>query len=471
MRKSDPMFIGSPVTPQILFNQGVDATLDAMRELAEVNTVMTFSNNMVMRQYQPHFAPGIDKISGHELTDIYVRTHDRYYEKTPLKQRRNPDALWSDRDLIDELCAAAKPRGMQVYARILEPYVITGAIPGMEKCAEINALGEPGPNVCFNHPDYMEFWNAVVTDLVESHPDLAGFKFGQERGGPLMNSLGGGTATCFCKHCIKLAKERGVNERAAREGMLALQTFAREHTQPLEAPVEEKRPRDGYFVTFLRLLAKHPDLLSWERFWMDSRENQRRRIYKTIKSLRATVSVGWHIDHGMSWDLITRAYWDYADMTDHSDWLSIGLYFDCMGPRSLNHFRKYYESLLFADATPELGHAMYFSMLGYDPKLEPGYATQKAKQTSLSAEYVYRETRRAVAGVGGRTKIYSRIGFDVPMNKIPVTEEEVYHATTRALEAGSDGLFVGREWDELKLQNAAAFGRAVRDWKQKHGLS
>ncbi|MGB6222121.1 hypothetical protein [Haloferula sp.] len=465
------MFIGSPVMPDALFNDGIETTLDAMRELSGINCVMTYSNNYASRQYRPNFAPPIDGVSGHEVTDLYVRTHEKYYTDTPLRQQRNPDALWSDRDLIDELCEAAKPRGMDVYARILEPYVITGAIPGLEACAEIDANGEPGKNACFNHPDYMAFWEAVVTDLVESHPEMAGFKFGQERGGPFLTALGGTPATCFCEYCTKLAKQRGLDPSAAREGMLALQKYGADHRQPLAETSDDRRPRDGYMVTLLRLFSRHPGLLAWERFWMDSRENQRRRMYAVMKKIRPTLQVGWHIDHGMSWDLITRATWDYADMVAHSDWLSIGLYFDCMGHRSFSHFRKNYESVIFADARPETAYHMYLSALGFDPEVEPKYASQLEEALSFSAEYVYAESRRAIAGVKaakGKTKIYSRIGFNVPLKPtVEVSEEEAYQATTRALQAGADGLWVGREWDELKPANAAALGRAARDWMSK----
>jgi hypothetical protein len=47
-----------------------------------------------------------------------------------------------------------------------------------------------------------------------------------------------------------------------------------------------------------------------------------------------------------------------------------------------------------------------------------------------------------------------------------VTPEEVYQAVTKALDAGVDGLWVGREWDELKAANAEAFGNAIRDYKK-----
>lgn len=455
--------------PQGLYQRGIEASLDAMQELAGINTVMTFSNNMVAKQYRPEFGHATDPETGQPITDVFVHTDEAHYASTSLRQAKNPTHLYADRDLLNELAEAARPRNMQVYARILEPYTITGAIPGLEACAEVDIHGATANTACFNHPDYVNFWEAVVTDLVTGHSELAGFKFGQERGGPFMKAIGGGDATCFCQHCTRLAESQNINVDEARAGFTALKEFGEAHRQPLDAPVDERRPNDGYLVSILRILSKYPALLAWERFWMDSRENQRRRIYTTIKKIRPSVQVGWHIDHGMSWDLITRATWDYADMVEHADWLSVGLYFDCMGPRSFNHFRKNYEALMFADARPDLAHAMYFSLLGYDPKVQPSYADQLKAQCSLTADYVDAETRRAVEAVrttGSKAQVHPRVGFNVPMNNMEVSENEVYEATTRALKRGADGLWLGREWDELKPANAAAFGRAVRDWQQ-----
>jgi len=466
------MLIGSPAMPQGLYQNGIGPTLDAMQELACINTVMTFSNNMVGRQYRPGHAPTSDPATGTPVTDVFVRCDERHYAATPLRQAKDPSHLYADRDILDELEEAATPRGMQVYARILEPYIITGAIPGLEACAEHDLHGRSTQTVCFNHPDYMAFWDAVVADLVIGHPGLAGFKFGQERGGPLMRTLGGGQATCFCTHCRTLARQRGIDAEAARAGFLALQAHGEAHRQPSNGPDASRRPIEGYLVSLLRILIRHPALLAWERFWTDSREDQRRRIHRTIKQIRPSVQVGWHVDHGMSWDLMTRAAWDYADMVGHSDWLSIGLYFDCMGPRSFNHFRQNYERLLLADAPPALAHALYFSFLGFDPATQPGYAEQLEKQCALSEDYVASETCRAVRAVratGAATQVHARIGFDVPLCDIPISEEQVMRATTSALEAGADGLWIGREWDELKPANAAAAGRAIRDWQQRQG--
>lgn len=296
--------------------------------------------------------------------------------------------------------------------------------------------------------------------LIWPNTILAGFKFGQERGGPLGAVLGGQTATCFCSHCQGKAVSEGLDAEAARRGFLELREFV------LQARTEG-RPRDGFLISFFRVLMRHPEVLAWERFWMRSREDQRRRIHAKLKSIRPAIQIGWHIDHGMSWDPITRAAWDYEEMVPHSDWLSIALYFCCMGPRSFNHFRNRYESLLLADTDPETAYAAYLGILGFDPAREPGHAAQLDAPQPFSPDYVRREALRAVHAVRGRARVYARIGFDVPMHPVHVPPAAVRESVLLALDAGVDGLFMGREWEELKPENARAFGDAVRDWQRR----
>jgi hypothetical protein len=459
VRQDINMFIGTPVLPEILYERGIPECLDAMKELAGVNTVMTFTHDHVFNQYRKDFQPKTDA-HGNEYTNVWVKTHPEYY-RDPALQGRNDEGKYAGRDILDELYEEAQPRDMKVYGRILEPYVITGAIPGFEAFAEVDANGNKGRNVCYNHPEYMAYWDSVVEDLVRTHPYLAGFKFGQERGGPILSSMGkANPGTCFCEHCLPLAKKRGIDPEVARKGLIAIQEFG----NSINAG---EKPVDGNFVTFFRILATYPDVLAHEQFWMDSREAQRKRMYKKIKSINEKVQVGWHIDHGMTWDLITRATWDYSKMGPYSDWLSVAVYFDSMGRRSLGHYNKNYKDILFGDASEEHSYPMYLSMLGYDPEMEPPLDQHRNQDTSFSSDYVYRECRRAVEAVNGAASVHARPGFDMPGYNCNVTPEEVYNATTKALEAGVDGLWCGREWDELRPENAQAFGNAVRDWHAK----
>ena len=455
-KSRNEMFIGTPVLPEVLYERGIEECLDAMQDLAGINTVMTFTHDHVFRQYNKNYAPKTDK-EGNALTNVWVKTNAEYYSEPGL-QGKDMNTMYADRDILDELEEAARPRNMKVYGRILEPYVITGVIPGFESFAEIDANGEKGRNVCYNHPEYMAYWDSVIKDLVRTHPAMDGFKFGQERGGPILSSMGKRSpGTCFCEHCLKLAEKRDINIERARKGLIAIQEFGNKINAG-------EKPVDGNFVTFLRILATYPDVMAWEQFWMDSREAQRKRMYKLIKKLNEKVQVGWHICHGMTWDLITRATWDYSKMGPYSDWLSVAVYFDSMGRRSMGHYDKNYKDILFGDADEKYSYPMYLSMLGYDPETEPPLEQHRQHDTSFSSDYVYRECLRAVKAVNGSALVYSRPGFDMPGYECNVTPEEVYQSVVKSLDAGVDGLWCGREWDELRPENAAAFGNAVKDY-------
>lgn len=450
------LFLGTLVEPAHMYETGIGKALDEMQAVVGINAVMTFTHTHTSRQYRPQHAQQRDE-AGRPLTEVWVKTNPKYYA-SPALQGKDPQALYADRDIVDELLAEAKPRGMQVYARILEPYVITGAIPGFEAFAQVDLHGKKTNQVCFNKPGYIRYWRSVVEDLVRGHPELDGFKFGQERAAPLLGALGkDAPGTCFCPDCLAIARRKHIDVKKAKAGLEALQALGRQIR-------EGRRPVDGNFVTFLRVLTTYPEVLAWERMWMESREAQRRRIYAQIKRLNPKVQVGWHVDHGMTWDLFMRASWDYADMAQHADWLSVAVYFDSMGRRSQGHFERNYQKILFGDAPESLSYPMYLSMLGYDPKVEPTLEQHRKHDTAFTSDYVYRESLRAVQAVGGKAKVYVRPGFDMPGYDCDVQPKQAYDAAHKALEAGADGLWCGREWKELQPKNAQAFGDAVRDW-------
>lgn len=450
------MFVGTPVLMEVFFKEGIGAALDRMQTVGGINTVMCFSHRHVFRQYENNYAAFTDE-DGREITDVWVKTDPKYYDD-PQLQGKNFSAKYADRDMFDEVHEETARRGMGLYARILEPYVVTGAIPGMEEWVEIDAHGRKTDHICFNHPGYIRYWESVVNDLVINHPYLNGFKYGQERGGPLLDTMGkSGNGKCFCPHCLKLAKERGLDADEARRGLLAVHDYG-------ERIRNSEKPVDGNFVTFLRLLTQYPEVLAWEQFWMDSREAQRKRMFRQIKGIDPKIQVGWHMDHGLTWDLITRATWDYTTMGPYSDWLSVAVYFDSMGRRSRNHFDLNYRDILFGDADEKTAYNMYLYMLGYNPAQQPPIEAHRAHDTAFDPEYVYAEVSRVVKNVKGQAKVYSRPGFDMPGYDCGVTAKQAYDSVRLSLEAGADGMWIGREWGELTPANAQAAGDAVRDF-------
>jgi hypothetical protein len=90
--------------------------------------------------------------------------------------------------------------------------------------------------------------------------------------------------------------------------------------------------------------------------------------------------------------------------------------------------------------------------------------------SGLSADYVARETKRAVADVAGEVKIYPGIDIDVPVlggsgksTDKRTKPEDVSRALRAAFGAGADGVVLSREYVEMWLANLSAAGDTLRE--------
>ena len=111
----------------------------------------------------------------------------------------------------------------------------------------------------------------------------------------------------------------------------------------------------------------------------------------------------------------------------------------------------------------------FYALFGYDRQREP--KVDQLDSTGFSPDYVYRETKRSVASAAGRTKIYPGIGFDVPWESkhVAADPEKVYQSVVKAFEAGADGIVVSREYEEMRVPNLKAVGRAMSELARKNG--
>jgi len=82
----------------------------------------------------------------------------------------------------------------------------------------------------------------------------------------------------------------------------------------------------------------------------------------------------------------------------------------------------------------------------------------------LSADYVYKETKRSVEYVAGtKAQIWPGIGIDVPGGTHKDTPEWVRDAVAAAMRGGAEGVVLSRSYSEMKPENLAGAGRAMRE--------
>src|SRR5581483_816067 len=443
--------IGIQVGAVSFLDEGTDQVLDLLQERGAVNAlflaVFTYGRGIGGRQVPGQPLPD----HGRQEYDLnfhggnFATPHEAFYTQTKLKPVKAPDH--GSYDLIADVLPKAKKRGMAVYAWYEDSF--GKDMPAVDSVREIDLEGRPGSSLCPLHPDYRGFLTGLTEDFCQSY-GIDGVMWGSERQGPLHNAIGGrvgrgdpSRVTCFCEFHQKAARERGIDVARAREGFTKLDRF-------VQATRAGQRPADGCFVEFWRLLLDYPELVAWEKLWTDSKHAVYAEIYQAAKKSRPDVQVGFHIWHNNSFSPFFRAEQEYSEFAKTADFLKIVLYNNCGGPRYANYIENI-GTTIFADLPKEEVLHLHNLWLGYGAEAP----LDKLPTAGLSADYVGRETRRALADVGGKTRIYPGIDIDVPTaaGQKKTAPEDVYAATATALNAGADGVLFSRKYSEMRLAN------------------
>jgi hypothetical protein len=454
--------IGIQVGAVSFLDEGTEQVLDILQERGAVNTLFlaafTYGRGIGGRQVpgQPLPDHGKQEYDLNFHGGDFATPHEKFYAKTNLKCVKAPD--YGDYDLLADVLPKAHKRGMKVYAWYEDNF--GKDIPGIEKVREVELSGGRASTLCPLNPDYREFLIGLTNDFCQSY-ELDGVMWGSERQGPLLNAIGAKTSagdptrvTCFCEFHQQAAKARGIDVARAKEGFDKLAKL-------MTATRAGQRPNDGYFVEFWRLLLDYPELIAWEKLWTDGKHAIYGDIYHAAKSSRADVQVGFHIWHNNSFSPFFRAEQNYAEFAKVADFLKIVVYNNCGGPRYAGYIHSMANGIL-RDSTPDEVLHLNNEWLNYAEEAP----LDKLPTAGLSADYVARETKRALGGVAGTgCKIYPGIDIDVPTgaNQKKTSPDDVYAATAAGLKAGADGVLFSRKYSEMKLADLSAGGKAVRD--------
>jgi hypothetical protein len=457
--------IGIQVGAVSFVDEGTEKVLDELQERACVNTlflaVFTYGRGIAGRQIpgQPLPDHGKQEYDLNFHGGNFATPHPEYYKNTVLKDTRAPDH--GTLDILAEVIPAAKKRGMKVICWLED--VFRTDLPNIAKLQERDLHGRNAETLCVNNPDYRNFLSGLVEDYARSY-DIDGIMWGSERQGALCDSLGAthdvppvdpGTVTCFCEFCQAKAKDRGIQVDRARQGFLELEKFVR-------SARGGKRPVDGYYVQFWRLLLRYPELAAWEMLWTESLRETYAAIYKTVKSAKPSVPVGWHIWHNNSFNPIYRAEQDLQALSEYSDFIKVVMYNNCGGERMALYVDNA-GSTLYGDLSKQGLLDFNYSVMGFK---EGSY--DQIPHTGLSADYVYRETKRSLEGVAGtKTLIWPGIDIDIPTepDHSKSTRRSVKEAVLAAFRAGAPGVILSRKYSEMRLADLSGAGDAIRELK------
>lgn len=453
--------VGLQVGAVSFVDEGVEKALDEFQQDAAINTLFvatfTYGRGIAGRQVpgQPlpdHGKQAYDTDTFHG--GCFTEVNPKYFSDTVFKDFRAPD--FGNYDVLKEVLPSARKRGMKTICWFED--VFLKGLPNIQQLEEKELSGDNAATLCFNNPNYRNWLLGMSENWARTY-DIDGIMWGSERQGAFSNMLGashgraeGGHVTCFCQYCIAKAKARGIDPDRARQGFREMQKF-------VAASHQGKRPVDGYYVTMWRLMLRYPELLAWEMLWTDSLRETYAAIYEKIKSIKPSIQVGWHIWHNNSFNPIYRAEQDLAAIAPHSDFLKIVIYHNCGGERMADYVDNVGSSM-FGDVPKQELLDFHYRVLDYQ---ERGLA--EIPFTGLSADYVYRETKRAHEGLqGAKTQLWPGIDVDIPTaeNHSKCTPSGTEDAVLAAFRGGADGVLISRKYSEMKLANLKAVGSAIQ---------
>jgi hypothetical protein len=466
--------IGFQAEVNYLLQYGINRFLDDVQTRASVNAIFLHSN-----LYEASWA-GLDRAAN--PLGNFAAAHPEYYPDVFMKPQGLAPGDFDLPDAMQKITAETRKRGVKVFSWMEEDNRAPLKIKGMDRLYEIDLYGRrtgghPG-GPCLNNPYFRNLISGAIEDYIRSY-DVDGLQRGSERQGPLGNALGAwhhgaksdpGHTSCFCEYCAAKAAKQGIDMERVKKAYLALEPYVR-------AGRAGKRPRDGYYVEFWRILLRHPELLTWETFWSDSMREMQREFYAKTKAIKPDVQVGFHIWHNIAFNPMYRAEQDYRPYTEYADFLKPVVYDNPAGERMASFVDSQTQNifgdlsrdqmLAFEYSVMDLREKPYAEISGSGrPSREGSDAEGAPRRTParFSSDYVYGETKRAVDGVAGSgTRICPGLGIDVQLKNS--TPESVREAVQAVFRAGGAGLVISTSHAAMRPENLSAVGATLRELK------
>ncbi|MGK7395073.1 MAG: hypothetical protein ACNS62_10890 [Candidatus Cyclobacteriaceae bacterium M3_2C_046] len=460
------------IAPFNFLDEGIETVLDRLKNLAAIDTMFIYSHTYYGIPYTrtanvlayDHGITQRDDLDRY-FNPVWMKHDKKYFKDTSLWFKEpDPEAEHAGRDVFNELVKPSRERGMKIYARLLEPgrLDVQGRIANYDEVTSVDHQGKLRNEPCRNNPEFKAFMQGMVTDMFTNY-ELDGYQWGSERSGPLAEVLSRANRPgCFCEHCRQRARNSGIDPDRAIEGYtLLLDTIRKSFAGNPPA-------HDSVMNQVLHLFIHYPEILAWEKLWHASLEDLMALIYTTIKNIKPEAEVGRHIASNMTTlNPIDRAATDYKKVAEHADFIKPILYQDVMAARVKDAFLDRWRSGTLRGLSEDAAYDFFKAFNGYSDAVLP--PLDEIMDSSLSAKYVYEETRRIVEAVNGKAAVYPGLGINVPHRegkkfiRTPDEPERIYQTVIESYQAGAKGVVASREYDEMLLPSLQAFGDAVRE--------
>jgi hypothetical protein len=463
----DPL-IGIQISPISFIDEGVEGCLDTLQERCSINALMIGTISWLGLKVGRRISHALEGWPDHGVKapytmrgGSYLKVRPEYYTGTHIKDFRSRDPEMGDKDILELVIPSARKRGMKVIPEFMEPlfkYAGHGSaaaveIPNMPQCMEVDLLGRVAGEPCTSNPDYRRWWHGVVEEHCRNY-DIDGIMWCNERNSPLDRMMQGQAPGCFCQHCRREAIERGIDVERVRIAFREVHDFFR-------AAHAKQSFVDGAFVEFLRVLLRNPEVLVWERHWLQRSKDLDAELYGIVKWCNPKLSFGLNVWNRNHFNPIRKAQWAWEEQTAWCDWVKPITYQHQAGEVFMKEMGFFGSTLLKDFTAKEFVPAMY-AILGLNEA-----PADKVIAAGLDPDtYVHGQCADAVRGVAGKAKVYMGIGVDAPRvraDQAVCTPDIVRRSVLATFRAGGEGIVYSPNYAGMNLSNLDGGSEALTE--------
>jgi hypothetical protein len=478
MTATKDALVGIQISPISFVDEGVEQCLDTLFDRCGVNTLMVGTISWLGLKVGRRISHALEGWPDHGVPAPYTMRGGAYYAPDPayqpnsfIKDYRSRDPEMAGKDILDMVIPAAKARGMKVIPEFMEPlfkYAGHGSaasvdIPGMAQCMEVDLDGRIAGEPCTSNPNYRSWWHGIVEEHCRRYA-IDGIMWCNERNSPLDRMMQGQAPGCFCQHCRREAIERGIDVERVKIAFREVWDYFR-------AARSGAGFVDGAFLGFLRILLKNPEVLVWERFWLERSKDLDAELYGIVKWCDPKLSFGLNVWNRNHFNPIRKAQWAWEEQTAWCDWVKPITYQHQAGEVFVKEMGYYGATMLKDFAAKEFVPAMY-TILG----LNEAPVDQVIAAGMDPDTYVFGQCADAVRGVAGKAKVYMGIGVDAPRvraDQAACTPDIVERSVLATFRAGGEGVVYSPNYAGMNLTNLDGGARALEalGLKAKRGMS
>jgi len=468
MSEHTEKFVGIQISPISFIDEGVEPLLDTLKDRFGINALMIGTISWLGLKVGRRISWKLDGWPDHGVQSpsplqggSYINHHPEYYRNTFISNFRAQDPELDGIDILELIIPEARKRGMKIYPEVMEPlfnYAGHGsatkvAIPNLPQALEIDLFNRISAEPCINHPDYRTWWHSMIEDYCRSY-DIDGVMWCNERRSPLDNLIAGRSPNCFCEHCRRLASEQGIDIERTKAAFRAVYDY-------FQAARNDAEFVDGALIEFLRMLYYHPEVMVWERFWVERNKDMDRELYGIVKWCDPKLEFGLNVWNRNHLNPFRKAQWPWLEMTGWSDWVKPITYQHQSGGIYHQEMTAFHKSIL-RDLTPQEATPILYKLLGlneapWDEAIQKGFDPDT---------YVYGQCAATVKAVKGKVKVYMGIGVDAPRNRedqAVCTPDIVRRSVLATYRAGGQGVVFSPNYAGMNQTTLDGAARAFRE--------